>query len=120
MLTYDGDQRWTPEHEADTIMAEAFHAHQARDKGFGAAAGPHAPDALGEAFTSAGYSVAELDSAWRLDEDDALLIADLARGFADAVRETGQVDAQLVADWSALPRVGAVVGHTDTLALPPA
>jgi SAM-dependent methyltransferase len=120
VLTYDGDQRWTPEHEADTIMTEAFHAHQARDKGFGAAAGPQAPDALGEAFTSAGYSVTELDSAWRLDADDALLIADLARGFAEAVRETGQVDAQLVADWSAVPRLGAVVGHTDTLALPPA
>jgi SAM-dependent methyltransferase len=118
VLTYDGDQRWTPEHEADTIMTEAFHAHQARDKGFGAAAGPHAPDALGEAFTSAGYTVAELDSAWRLDEDDVLLIADLARGFADAVRETSQVDAQVIADWSAVPRVGAVVGHTDTLALP--
>jgi SAM-dependent methyltransferase len=120
VLTYDGDQRWTPEHEADTMMTEAFHAHQARDKGFGAAAGPQAPDALGEAFTGAGYSVTELDSAWRLDEDDVLLIADLARGFADAVRETGQVDAQLIADWSAIPRVGAVVGHTDTLALPPA
>jgi SAM-dependent methyltransferase len=120
VLTYDGDQRWTPEHEADTIMTEAFHAHQARDKGFGAAAGPQAPDALGEAFTSAGYTVAELDSAWRLDEDDVLLIADLARGFADAVRETAQVDAQLIADWSAVQRVGAVVGHTDTLALPPA
>ena len=49
-----------------------------------------------------------------------LLIADLARGFADAVRETGQVDAQLIADWSAMPRISAVVGHTDTLALPPA
>ena len=72
VLTYDGDQRWTPEHEADAAMAEAFHAHQARDKGFGAAAGPHAPDALGEAFTSAGYSVDEADSAWRLGEDDAL------------------------------------------------
>jgi SAM-dependent methyltransferase len=120
VLTYDGDQRWTPEHEADSIMTEAFHAHQARDKGFGAAAGPQAPDALGEAFTNAGYSVAERDSALRLDEDDVLLIADLARGFADAVRETGQVDAQLIADWSAVPRVGAVVGHTDTLALPPA
>ena len=42
------------------------------------------------------------DSAWRLGDDDALLIADLARGFADAVRETGQVDAQLIADWSAI------------------
>jgi SAM-dependent methyltransferase len=120
VLTYDGDQRWTPEHEADAIMAEAFHAHQARDKGFGAAAGPQAPDALGEAFASAGYSVAELDSAWRLGETDAALIADLARGFADAVRETGLMDAQVVSDWSTMPRTGAVVGHTDTLALPPA
>jgi hypothetical protein len=61
-----------------------------------------------------------LDSAWRLGETDAALIADLARGFADAVRETGLMDAQVVSDWSLMPRTGAVVGHTDTLALPPA
>jgi SAM-dependent methyltransferase len=120
VLTYDGDQRWTPEHDADDAMAEAFHAHQARDKGFGAAAGPDAPDVLGEAFTSAGYSVEEADSAWRLEEADAALIADLARGFAEAVRETGQVDAKLIAEWTAITRTTAIVGHTDTLALPPA
>ncbi len=119
VLTYDGDQRWTPEHDADAAMAEAFHAHQARDKGFGSAAGPNAPDVLGEAFTSAGYSVEEADSAWRLGEADTALITDLARGFADAVRETGQVDAQLVTDWAAITRSIAIVGHTDTLALPP-
>ena len=118
VLTYDGDQRWTPEHEADAAMTEAFHAHQSRDKGFGPAAGPSAPDVLGEAFTGAGYSVAEADSAWRLGEGDTALIGDLARGFADAVRETGTVDANVIATWSAVPRTGAVVGHTDTLALP--
>jgi SAM-dependent methyltransferase len=118
VLTYDGDQRWSPEHDADAAMAEAFHAHQASDKGFGAAAGPNAPDVLGEAFTSAGYSVEEADSAWRLGEGDAALITDLARGFADAVRETGQVDAQLINEWAAITRSAAVVGHTDTLALP--
>jgi SAM-dependent methyltransferase len=118
VLTYDGDQRWTPEHDADAAMAEAFHSHQARDKGFGAAAGPNAPDVLGEAFTSAGYSVEEADSAWRLGEADAALITDLARGFADAVRETGQVDAKLIAEWAAITRTSAIVGHTDTLALP--
>ena len=118
VLTYDGDQRWTPEHDADAAMAEAFHAHQASDKGFGPAAGPNAPDVLGEAFTSAGYSVEEADSAWRLGEADAALITDLARGFADAVRETGQVDAKLIAEWAAITRSSAVVGHTDTLALP--
>src|SRR5262245_54032210 len=31
VLTYDGDQRWTPEHEADPQMADAFHVHQMRD-----------------------------------------------------------------------------------------
>ena len=50
VLTYDGDQRWQPEHEADAAMCEAFHAHQGGDKGFGAAAGPSAPDLLSEAF----------------------------------------------------------------------
>ena len=72
MLTYDGDQRWTPEHAADAAMAAAFHAHQARDKGFGAAAGPNAADALAEAFPNAGYGVQKGDSAWRLGKDDAL------------------------------------------------
>ena len=32
VLTYDGDQRWTPEHEIDAAMLQAFHAHQGTDK----------------------------------------------------------------------------------------
>jgi SAM-dependent methyltransferase len=119
VLTYDGDQRWTPEHDADTAMVEAFHTHQRRDKGFGPAAGPDAPDALSEAFSSAGYSVLEGDSAWRLGPGDGALIAELATGFADAVRETGLVDASTIAQWRALTRTGAIAGHADTLALPP-
>ena len=39
VLTYDGDQRWMPEHEADAGLLAAFHAHQRRDKGFGPARG---------------------------------------------------------------------------------
>jgi len=120
VLTYDGDQRWTPEHEADAVMVEAFHAHQAGDKGFGAAAGPDAADALSEAFTSLGYTVSEGDSAWRLGPADAPLIAELTAGFAEAVRETGRVDAASIAAWTSVVRTEAVVGHTDTLALPPA
>jgi SAM-dependent methyltransferase len=119
VFTYDGDQRWTPEHEADTAMAEAFHAHQTRDKGFGPSAGPDAPDALSDAFTGLGYAVSEGDSAWRLGPGDEPLIADLAIGFAEAVRETGRIEASILAEWRAIARTGAVVGHTDTLALPP-
>ena len=40
VLTYNGEQRWTPKHDADAAMASAFRAHQTRDKGFGEAAGP--------------------------------------------------------------------------------
>jgi SAM-dependent methyltransferase len=119
VLTYDGDQRWTPEHEADAALLEAFNAHQKSDKGFGTAAGPDAADTLSEAFSAAGYSVEEGDSAWRLKADDAALIADLAAGFADAAAETGLVDAATLASWRSVTRTGAVVGHTDTLALPP-
>jgi SAM-dependent methyltransferase len=119
VLTYDGDQRWTPGHAADAAMLEAFHVHQGRDKGFGAAAGPAAPDLLRESFAAAQYTVRQGDSAWRLGREDVALIDDLARGFAAAVEETGSIDAATLADWRQLDRTGAVVGHADTLALPP-
>jgi hypothetical protein len=118
VLTYDGDQRWTPEHAADTALLEAFNVHQQRDKGFGPAAGPDAADALSEAFSGLGYAIEEGDSAWRLGAGDEKLIADLAAGFADAAAETGLVDAPLIAAWRAITRTAAVVGHTDTLARP--
>ena len=120
VLTYDGDQRWTPEHEADPILLEAFHAHQKRDKGFGPSAGPDAADALSEAFSKLGYAVSEGDSAWRLGGDDEALIAELASGFAVAAGQTAQTDWPTIAAWRTVTRTQAVVGHTDTLALPPA
>ena len=52
--------------------------------------------------------------------DIAALIADLATGFAGAVEETGRIDAKTIGAWHGVTRTGAVVGHTDTLALPPA
>jgi hypothetical protein len=119
VLTYDGDQRWEPEHDADVATAEAFHAHQARDKGFGPAAGPAAADLLSEAFSAQGYTVREGDSAWRLGPGDTALIGDLARGFAEAVEETGRLDAATIEAWKSVRRTGAIVGHADTLALPP-
>jgi len=103
---------------ADAALLAAFHAHQRRDKGFGAAAGPDAPDALSDAFNAAGYAVQEGDSAWRLTAGDEALIGELAGGLAAAAGETAQVDAPTVAAWRAVSRTGAVVGHADTLAIP--
>jgi SAM-dependent methyltransferase len=123
VLTYNGLQRWTPKHAADAALASAFRVHQGRDKGFGPAAGPVAPPLLGAAFDEAGYAVSEGDSTWRLegrlDAGDAALIQALAQGFATAVRETRLVPEAEIADWLPVTRTGALVGHTDTLALPP-
>jgi SAM-dependent methyltransferase len=118
VLTYNGKQRWTPKHEADAAMASAFRAHQVRDKGFGEAAGPMAPSLLSAAFDAAGYTVSEGDSAWRLEAGDEALVAELVPGFARAVRETGLVPEPKIAAWLKQARTGALVGHTDTLALP--
>jgi SAM-dependent methyltransferase len=119
VLTYNGLQRWSPKHEADATLALAFRTHQTRDKGFGPAAGPIAPALLAAAFDEAGYAVSEGDSGWRLEAGDMALIEVLAAGFAAAVRETRLVPEDKVADWLAVPRTGALVGHTDTLAVPP-
>lgn len=119
VLTYNGKQRWTPKHDADAAMASAFRAHQTRDKGFGESAGPMAPALLSAAFDAAGYSVSEGDSTWRLEAGDEALIAELIPGFADAVREMALVPEEKMAAWLKVPRTGALVGHTDTLALPP-
>jgi hypothetical protein len=120
VLTYNGVQSWTPAHPGDAAMQAAFHAHQKTDKGFGAAAGPDAPAVLRRAFRAAGYTVAEGDSPWVLGPADQDLIRDLADGIAAAVRETQRVDPANITQWLATRRTGAVVGHTDMLALPPA
>ena len=118
VLTYNGVQRWTPQHELDAPMADAFHAHQMTDKGFGLSAGPKAPQALAEAFRAAGYTVTEGDSPWLLSRSDQALVNELVPGFASAVRETGKIPAAQIDTWLSLPRYGSEVGHTDTLALP--
>lgn len=119
VLTYDGVQTWAPPHDADEAMRAAFIAHQKTDKGFGISAGPDAPQALKRAFEMHGYSVREADTPWRLEAADHSLIRDLADGFSNAVAETGKVAPSVLTSWRAVDRTGAVVGHTDTLALPP-
>jgi hypothetical protein len=63
--------------------------------------------------------VSEGDSGWLLEAGDEPLIEALAAGFAAAVRETELVPEAKVAAWRSVARTRALVGHTDTLALPP-
>lgn len=118
VLTYNGIGRWQPHHPADQAIAAAFHRHQLGDKGFGPAAGPTAPLVLGDRFQLAEYSVQEGDSPWQLGAADSALIAELQAGHAEAARETRSMATADIDAWAAHPRSGAVVGHTDTLAIP--
>jgi hypothetical protein len=120
VLTYDGHEHWSPAHRADAAMNAAFHAHQRSDKGFGPAAGPAAAGALARAFAQQGYGVQRESSPWNITPGDGDLLADLARGAANAVRETGLVDSAQIDSWLAA-RVSAqacVIGHEDVFARP--
>jgi SAM-dependent methyltransferase len=118
VLTYNGIQHWTPRSPIDQQMTGAFCRHQMSDKGFGVSAGPSAPVHLADQFQTHGYRVEEGNSPWKLGPADRELIAELAAGFAAAVRETKSFPPAEVDAWLARARTGAEVGHTDTLAIP--
>ena len=122
-LTHDGGTQWKPPHPADAAMHSAFARHFGRDKGFGPAVGGAATGLLADGLAATGYEVTRVPSPWRLGAGDAALIAALADGWAEAVRETGDVAGIVIGEWvEARKRPGSacVVGHADLLAVPPA
>jgi hypothetical protein len=120
-LNHDRLAAWAPPHPADGAMRRAFERHFGRDKGFGPAAGLAASAFLAERLGAAGYRIERGRSDWRLGEADGALIATLAEGWAEAVRETGEVPAATITEWAAARKaagVSCIVGHEDLLALP--
>ncbi|OYW41689.1 MAG: hypothetical protein B7Z45_03235 [Azorhizobium sp. 12-66-6] len=97
----------------------AFQAHQARDKGFGPAAGPHASALLAQAFQAQGYGTREEGSPWRLGPDHGPLIAALAEGTAGAAAQTGLLAEETISAWlTARRHATCEIGHADLLAWP--
>ncbi|MEL7467987.1 MAG: class I SAM-dependent methyltransferase [Pseudomonadota bacterium] len=119
VLTYDGEETWSPAHAADSVVHQAFLADQQTDKGLGPARGPAATVHLANAFRSHGYVVAQGKSDWVLSQpEDAALIAALAQGAASAVENTvGDV----AWDWARSRQTAESVriGHLDLFAHPP-
>lgn len=118
-LSYDGIMRWMPEHGLDGAVTAAFNRHQVGDKGFGPALGPHAAEFLADRLAAAGWRVELAGSPWRLAADE--LHFQLLRGIAAAVRETGDLPPEAVADWLHFRETHADdgwIGHTDLWALP--
>jgi hypothetical protein len=119
VLIYDGLERWQPPHPLDEAILAAFHAHQATDKGFGVASGPHASGQLAASFAKLGYRVRSGDSPWRLGPDQRALIGELANGIARAAAETGRIPPADTAAWAqARMDATAEIGHRDIFAEP--
>lgn len=115
-LSYDGTMAWRPAHADDAAVLAAFNAHQRRDKGLGPALGPEAAGYFAAALARHGYAVRTAPSPWRLEADDAGLVAALADGVAEAAAESGCAG---TAAWAQARRAcRASVGHADVLALP--
>jgi hypothetical protein len=124
-LSYDGQTAWRPTLPADAMVNVLLNRHQARDKGFGVAAGPRAASYLRGDLQAAGYRVLQGPSDWRLGAGDGQLQAALAQGWAQAALEIeptqrAQIDAWLARRLSHIEGGGSSlrVGHVDLLGLP--
>jgi hypothetical protein len=120
-LTVDGRRIWSPADPDDPAIAAAFRAHQRRDKGFGAALGPAAPDRLARLIAEHAYAVAVAASDWRLGPAERALIEAMVRGEARAAQAEGAAAAawqRRRLDQAAAGLLQLTIGHRDLLALP--
>ncbi|MDN3524818.1 class I SAM-dependent methyltransferase [Halomonas sabkhae] len=135
-LSVDGDWQLDaadPDHDAasqraheDQWMRRHYRAHQATDKGAGAALGGAAPEAMASALQAHGYRLQMADSPWVLQAPaDRALGEALLEGWReavseqvpDAVVEVERWHAARLASWQRGELI-IRVGHRDLLALP--
>jgi hypothetical protein len=119
-LTADGRMHATPGHAHDDAVWAKFREHQTRDKGFGPSAGAAAARFLEDVFARAGYVITAGDSPWILEQGP--LLRATAEGIAQAVAETGDLEAPALTDWLAqatTPGRRLIIGHRDLFAAPP-
>jgi SAM-dependent methyltransferase len=121
VLTYDGTEKWAPPHFADQAVLNAFHAHQATDKGFGLSAGPGAIELIKAQLSARHFNIRLAKSPWLLEtgQDQALMQA-LATGSAAAVAQTRQVSTADLNAWKSarMQAQSCQIGHWDLFASP--
>jgi hypothetical protein len=120
-LVHDETAQWSPAHEADAKMTEAFERDFGKEKGFGPSAGNKAIGLMSNRLKKLGYNTELTGSPWRLNAEDHDLIVQLADGWANAVRDTKAVPEDVVGKWLAARKARGttcIVGHKDLLAIP--
>lgn len=124
-LSFDGRMQAMPADPYDDAVFSAFHQHQQREKGLGAALGPQAHAYLAKRLRGLGYSLREATADWQLLPGERDLQQMLLAGWAGAAAETGLLAAGELDAW-ATRRQAAIsrgesrlmVGHQDLWALP--
>ncbi len=118
-LTVDGRDTWRPRHRFDTLVRRGFRRDMHRDKGFGAALGRQAWNALMDVSASA-------PSDWRIPRTALRIQRALIDGTADAARAASPAQARAITEWQEARlrqalrgRLAITIGHRDILVLPP-
>jgi len=125
VLSYDGGWRWRPGDIFDAEIKRLFDAHQATDKGFGAALGPAAAGALADRLAGSGGKIFTAASDWQLGYEDQAIQTALLEGYVAAALELAPEQTGEITDWAAQRRKHIAagrsvhrVGHQDLLWLP--
>jgi hypothetical protein len=115
VLTYDGNEKWSPPEIVDSDILKAFHQHQLTDKGFGSALGPTASECLQSLLRDQHFTTICAPSPWILNHQDSALIKQLSIGTAEAVREMASLAVTSVNQWeqSRMHASRCEIGHID-------
>jgi hypothetical protein len=115
VLTYDGNEKWSPPELIDADILKAFHQHQRTDKGFGSALGPTASECLQSLLRDQQFTTVCAPSPWILNHQDSALIKQLSIGTAEAVREMATLAVTAVNQWeqSRMHASRCEIGHID-------
>ena len=115
VLTYDGNEKWSPPELIDADILKAFHQHQRTDKGFGSALGPTASECLQSLLRDQQFTTVCAPSPWILNHQDSALIKQLSIGTAEAVREMASLAVTSVNQWeqSRMHASRCEIGHID-------
>lgn len=124
-LSFDGRMQARPADPFDTRVFDAFHQHQQREKGLGAALGPAAAAYAVQALEMRGFRVEQGEADWALHPGETDLQTMLLDGWVQAARETGLLEDSALAAWAARRRQAIAsglsrltVGHIDIWATP--
>jgi SAM-dependent methyltransferase len=124
-LSVDGRDAFLPRHPLDRTVLHAFRRDQGRDKGFGPALGPRAPQVLHAALAARGFTLTSAASDWRIPPAAMAMLDELVQGHARVAAQQLPARRAAIAAWQRARlqqvdrgRLAIRIGHRDSLALP--